>query len=151
MLRIVLSILLILPVVSAVAQTKPAEGPQSVCNTGDPWFLPAAPAKMETSMLVVASVNTLVQVRLCNCATQQDGQTYLWVNPTASAIVANRSEPGKGKGKVDTQIAGTSASKLYGGSCLDAVTNILTIRNTLPKPQNGTYLIRGIKADGKKD
>jgi hypothetical protein len=135
--KIGLAMVLLIAAIPAYAQSNTGT-PQSACASGDPWFLPSAPAKGETSILVVAGATTPLRIRLCNCAAKEDGKTYIWVNPHTT----DQTRKVATKSKVETTASITSASQLYVGSCLEAVGNVITIRNTLQKDQKGTYLTR---------
>lgn len=113
---------------------------QTTCSTGAPWFLPAAPVNGETSILVVAGASTPLRIRLCNCAAKEDGKTFIRVNPsTTTSTTVMKAAPA---GKTETASSAALASQLYVGSCLEAVGNTITIRNTLPRDQRGTYEVR---------
>lgn len=111
----------------------------NACKTGEPWFLPAAPASGETAMLVVAGATQPLRIRLCNCGAKEDGQTFIRVNPATATTPTSLA---KGAGKADAASSAALATQLYVGSCLEAMGNIITIRNTQPRDQRGTYLTR---------
>jgi hypothetical protein len=114
--------------------------PQSACKTGEPWFLPAAPAGGETSILVVSGATQPLRIRLCNCGAKEDGQTFIRVNPATATTPTSLM---KGAMASKTEATGSAlATQLYVGSCLEAMGNIITIRNTQPRDQRGTYLTR---------
>jgi hypothetical protein len=113
---------------------------QSACSSGEPWFLPAAPANGETSILVVAGANPAIRIRLCNCTPKEGGETFIRVNPNTS--VPNPIKGAAPAGKMEATSSATIATQLYVGSCLEAMGNNVTIRNTLPKDQRGTYQVR---------
>src|SRR5262245_46910608 len=135
--KIGLAMVLLIAAIPAYAQGNTGGTPQAACASGDPWCLPSAPAKGETSILVVAVATTPLRIRLCNCAAKEDGKTYIWVNPHS-----DQARKSVAKSKAETDASSTIASQLYVGSCLEAVGNIITIRNTLQTDQRGTYLTR---------
>lgn len=128
---------------SAVLAQGKGEPLQTACSTGEPWFLPAAPASGETSILVVAGSSQPLRIRLCNCGAKEDGRTFIRVNPSTTtqrtSVPLAKAAP---SGKMEARSSAALATQLYVGSCLEAAGNVITIRNTQPRDQRGTYLVR---------